>query len=159
MPTKPPTNQLAWWMDQCFRVPGTPIRFGFDALLGLVPGLGDWVTNVVQAYFVVSLVAQKNIPPVIALRMILNVAIDGTLGAIPLVGDVFDVFFKANTRNLRLFENVQNTLQQGKPVATTGHWVFVAAVLVVLGGVVACTAFLAYTALNYLVSLTNWNFA
>lgn len=156
MVTKPQKNRLAWWMDQCFRVPGTPIRFGFDALLGLVPGLGDWVTNVVQAYFVVSLVAQKNVPPVIALRMIVNVAIDGVLGAIPLVGDIFDVFFKANTRNLRLFESVQEQLSQGKRVATTRHWLFVATVLLVLCGVVAGTAFLAWSALTYLVSLTNW---
>jgi hypothetical protein len=71
-------DSLATLLDTAFVIPGTNIRFGLDALIGLVPGIGD------------------------AARMLANVALDGVVGAVPLVGDAFDVMWRSNRRNMRL---------------------------------------------------------
>ncbi len=95
--------RLAKLLDAQFRFPGTKIRFGLDALIGLIPVVGD-VAMVFPALFVVYLAWQAGVPRRIALRMLGNVLIDSVLGAIPVVGDLFDVAFKANMRNARLLQ-------------------------------------------------------
>jgi hypothetical protein len=92
---------LAKLMDSQFRVPGTGIRFGLDAIIGLVPGLGDLSTFAVSGFMVVVM-AQNGASGFVLARMILNILIDAIVGAIPLLGDIFDVAFKANSRNMRL---------------------------------------------------------
>jgi hypothetical protein len=89
--------------DQAFRVPGTQWRFGWDALLGLVPGAGDLLGAGFAGYGVL-LARRMGVPAAVQLRMIANVAIDATLGAVPLAGDLFDAAFKAHLRNHRLLE-------------------------------------------------------
>jgi len=84
-------------------VPGTPVRFGLDPLLGLVPGAGD-LAGAALGGWVILLAAQEGAPRAMLLRMLANVAIDTTLGAIPLLGDLFDVGFRANSRNVTLLE-------------------------------------------------------
>jgi hypothetical protein len=97
-------ERLAWLMDRAVGIPGTRIRFGLDALLGLLPVGGDVLTGVVQAALVLVALHHYRVPKSIALRMMGNVVLDIAIGSIPLLGDLFDVAFKANTRNLRLLE-------------------------------------------------------
>ena len=84
-----------------FVIPGTNIRFGLDALIGLVPGIGDAVTTVMSLY-IVNEARALGAPRLLIARMLANVALDGFVGAIPLVGDAFDVVFRANRRNMAL---------------------------------------------------------
>lgn len=92
---------LARLLDTAIVVPGTNIRFGADAIIGLVPGIGDTITTALSAWIVYE--AHKlGVPRRLLARMIANVALDGVVGAVPLAGDVFDVMWRANQRNIRL---------------------------------------------------------
>lgn len=92
---------LAKVMDSQFRIPGTSIRFGLDALLGLIPGAGDFGTFLISGYMVL-LLAQNGASGFVLTRMVLNILIDALFGSIPVLGDIFDVAFKANQRNVSL---------------------------------------------------------
>lgn len=94
---------LALLLDDRFRIPGTSIRFGVDGLVGLVPGIGDVATTLVSLYLVAR-ARDLGLPGSVLMRMLGNVAIDSVVGAIPLLGDVFDVAFKANRRNIELLK-------------------------------------------------------
>jgi len=88
-------------LDDRFRVPGTSIRFGLDGLLGLVPGIGDGATALVSLY-VVYRAWSMGAPTGVLGRMLFNILLDSTVGSVPVLGDVFDVAFKSNRRNLEL---------------------------------------------------------
>ena len=90
-------------MDKQFRLPGTNFRFGLDGLIGLIPGAGDVTTLAVSCYLL-ALMAKNGASGYVMARMVLNVAIDAVVGSIPLVGDLFDFAFKANSKNLRLMQ-------------------------------------------------------
>ncbi len=90
-------------LDSQFRIPGTNIRFGLDAIAGLVPGVGDFAGAVASAYFVYE-AARLGAPGTVLARMVTNVGIEALVGAVPILGDLFDVAFKANNRNMRLLE-------------------------------------------------------
>lgn len=90
-------------MDQAFGIPGTKWRFGLDALFGLVPGLGDVAGGVIAVY-ALHVARQLRAPGAIQLHMLTNIAIDASVGTIPLLGDLFDFVFKAQTRNLALLD-------------------------------------------------------
>jgi uncharacterized protein DUF4112 len=90
-------------LDSAFRVPGTQIRFGVDAILGLVPGLGD-LSAPIYAAFILATGFRMRVPAVVQMRMVLNAALDMLMGLVPLLGDVGDVFWKANLRNMALLE-------------------------------------------------------
>jgi hypothetical protein len=100
---------LAWLMDRAIKVPGTRITLGLDALLGLIPVGGDILTGLVQAGLVLVALKHYRVPRAVAARMLGNVLLDIGVGAIPLVGDLFDVAFKANTKNLKLLEPYQRS--------------------------------------------------
>jgi hypothetical protein len=118
-------------LDSAFRVPGTPITFGLDPILGLFPGLGDLATPVFSILLMLHAVRLR-VPRVVQLRMLMNSAIDFGLGAVPVIGDLFDVGWKANVRNLALLEH---HAQPGvRP--STSDWVFV-------GGIIAALVVLA----------------
>ena len=91
-------------LDSQFRIPGTPIRFGLDAIIGLVPGVGDFAGAIASSWFIFEAGRAGAPAPVIA-RMMANVGIEALVGAIPILGDLFDVAFKANNRNMRLIEH------------------------------------------------------
>lgn len=94
-------ERLARLLDTAIVVPGTNIRFGADAVIGLMPGIGDMITTALSAWIVYE--AHKlGVPRRLLARMIANVAVDGVVGAVPLAGDVFDVMWRANQRNVRL---------------------------------------------------------
>src|SRR3954447_1415464 len=95
---------VAKFLDSAFVIPGTNRRFGMDAVIGLVPGIGD-VLSAVLASYIIWEARQLGLPRWKIARMVANVAFDTALGAIPIAGDVFDVFFKANQRNVRIIQD------------------------------------------------------
>lgn len=92
---------LAQLMDSAFLIPGLNRRVGLDAVIGLVPGVGDAISAALSSYIIWE-ARRLGLPRWKIARMIGNVAIDTAVGAIPFAGDVFDVFFKSNKRNLRI---------------------------------------------------------
>ena len=114
-PQNEPWNQGAWLLrdrtlkaleillDEAFRVPGTPIRFGLDGILGLLPGVGDVIAGLLSA--IIPLAAWlRGIPYVTLARMVVNISVGVLLGSIPLFGDIFDIGWKTNRRNYRLLQ-------------------------------------------------------
>jgi hypothetical protein len=94
-------DALASFMDSAVVIPGTNIRFGADALIGLIPGIGDAVSAGISCLIILE-ARRMGAPHHVVARMIGNVAIDGLVGVIPVAGDIFDVAFRANLRNMRL---------------------------------------------------------
>ena len=90
-------------LDSAFRIPGTRIRFGLDAIIGLIPGVGDISTPAFAGLLLLQAVRMR-LPIVIQARMVLNAALDMLLGLVPILGDLVDVGWKANLRNLALLE-------------------------------------------------------
>lgn len=94
---------LARLLDEALRVPGTPIRVGLDGLIGLVPGVGDALTAFLSLY-IVQQATRFGVPRATLARMLANVAIDFLGGTVPLLGDLFDVAWKANRMNVDLLD-------------------------------------------------------
>lgn len=117
LPPLPPwSEKLTRWLDDGLTIPGTRIRFGLDAIIGaLLPGAGDALTAVGSTSLLL-LALRRGVPTVVLLRMLFNIALDATLGAIPVVGDIFDVAFKSNRRNLELIERCSTEGQPARPV-------------------------------------------
>ena len=105
-------TMVAKLMDSAVLIPGLNRRVGLDAVLGLVPGIGDAVSAALASYIIWE-ARQLGLPGWKIARMIGNVAVDTAIGAIPLAGDVFDVFFKANQRNLRIIHEHLGTPKRG----------------------------------------------
>ncbi len=97
-------DALATLMDSAFVVPGTRIRLGLDSIIGLVPGIGDLASALISSYIVWE-ARQLGVPRWKIARMVGNVAFDTTIGALPIVGDVLDVFSKSNRRNLKILRD------------------------------------------------------
>lgn len=126
-------QRLADLMDTAFEVPGTGIRFGWDALIGLVPGLGDTITSLVALY-VVGAASRMGVPRVTLLRMIANVGIDWLLGIVPLFGDLFDVYWKANQRNVAILRSQFSASTVERRRAKRADW----AAMILLATLFAC---------------------
>jgi hypothetical protein len=94
---------LAHWLDDCFKIPGLPFRFGIDAFIGLIPGFGDLLTGLLTCIILLA-GWMRGLPYITLLRMMANIAIDVIIGAIPLLGDVFDIAWKPNRRNFALLQ-------------------------------------------------------
>lgn len=94
-------DKLATLLDVAFRIPFTKVRFGVDGLIGLAPGFGDLVTTALSLWIVYE-AHQLGVPKQVLVRMLGNVAIDGMIGVVPVAGDVFDVLWRANKRNVRI---------------------------------------------------------
>lgn len=108
-------DRLATLLDARFRVPLTRIRFGWDAILGLVPGVGDGIA-LLPSLYVLGAAVRLGLGPGVILRMLGNVGLDWLIGLVPLIGDLFDIGFKANLRNARLIRQVVETR------AARRHW-------------------------------------
>ena len=134
-------------LDSVFRVPGTRIRFGFESIAGLVPGLGDIASPLFTAALLVEGL-RRRLPLVVQARMVLNAAIDVAIGLVPLLGDLADVAWKANLRNLALLE--RHAARPGLP-PTRADYIFVAICL----AVVAVVAILPILLLAWVIAALN----
>jgi hypothetical protein len=139
-------RRITWWMDQGLRVPGTSIRFGFDPIIGLIPGLGDAAGALLGGAILLQ-AARSRVAPYTLLRMSGNIALDALIGAVPLLGDLFDFGWKANTRNLQLLErHLESPVEaQGADrrfVLLIGGSIALLAAALVAGGIFLVRAFL-----------------
>jgi Domain of unknown function (DUF4112) len=139
--TRAKLRALAWWLDSSIRLPGG-FRIGADAILGLVPFLGDALGMLLSGYIVLQ-AARLRAPFSVLARMLLNIAIEGLVGLIPLAGDVFDAAWKANQHNLILLEGY---LDHPAATAATSRRVFA---LLVLGWVLLLALLTALSALLF----------
>lgn len=104
-------GQMVRWLDDLVRIPGTKFGIGLDALVGfLLPGVGDAITAGL-GLTVVTAAIRRGVPKVVIARMLVNLGVDLLVGAIPVVGDAFDLLWRSNTRNLALLERHQNELE------------------------------------------------
>ena len=94
-------DMLATVFDTAFILPGTNVRFGVESLLRLVPGIGDAAASLLSCYLLFE-ARRLGVPRLLFARMVMNVVLEGTVGAVPIAGDAFDVFFRANRRNVAL---------------------------------------------------------
>jgi hypothetical protein len=121
---------LSHVLDDWFRVPGTSIRFGLDGIIGLVPGLGDIIGGLASTVIVVAAWV-RGVPYITLLRMVVNIGIEVLLGTIPLLGDAFDIAWKANRRNYAL---IVRHLEQSRR-QTWRDWVFLMLIAVTLAAI------------------------
>ncbi len=105
-------------LDSAFKVPGTNVRFGLDAIIGIVPGLGDLVAPVFTV-ILLGTALKMRVPAVVLARMVLNAGIDMVLGLVPIAGDIGDVFWKADLRNMALLER---HARPGVPPTRGDYW-------------------------------------
>lgn len=136
-------SRFAEWLDAEFRVPGTNIRFGLDPLLGLIPGVGDAAGAVLAGWIFVEAI-RMGASRATLLRIAGNVVLDAVLGAVPIIGDIFDFAWKANLRNVTLLK--RHVMAPAR--AQRADRFFIASVI---GGVIAVIA--AALAVGMLVTL------
>jgi hypothetical protein len=143
-------DALAHLLDNSIPVPGTGMRFGLDALIGLVPGFGDAAGALLSSWIVLE-GARLGAGFTVVVRMLLNVVIEAVVGAIPLFGDLFDAGWKANMRNIRLLHQAID-----RPGATRrSSTAFVLLVFLVLAALFAGTLFLAWLAFSAAAELVG----
>lgn len=104
-------ERFAKLMDTAWRIPFTRWRFGLDSVLGLIPGAGDGL-NLLLSIYSLHLARKLGAPNSLMLKMAANTGIDFGLGSVPIIGDIFDLFFKSNTRNLKLLTDYLATAKR-----------------------------------------------
>ena len=124
-------ERLGWLMDDMFRVPLLGWRFGLDALLGLIPGLGDTSTSLVSFYILAAAVRYR-VPKITLLRMGLNIGIDYVVGSLPVVGDLADAWWKSNRMNLDLLRKRATVTAAEARSGRASDWLFVGGIILVL---------------------------
>lgn len=138
---------LARLLDTAFGIPGTRIRVGLDAILGLIPGGGD-IAGAALSGVIVLVALRSGVPPAVLWRMVGNIAVDTAIGAIPLLGDLFDVAWKSNTKNVQLLEQFT---EQPHTVTTRSR------ALGILVAVVALLVLIGLGALGFLAARAIWH--
>lgn len=130
-PTQDPGNEfsrlLAYILDDLIPIPGTSFRIGLDPIIGLIPGFGDASSTAIGSLILVRGL-QAGVPRVVIVRMGVNMLINGLLGALPGIGDVFSAWFKSNRRNYQLLERHAGSAR----ASTTGDWIFLIALIAVI---------------------------
>jgi len=140
-------DQLSFYLDDLFRIPGVGWRFGLDALIGLVPNVGDTLTSFASFYILVAGV-RYGVPKITLLRMAFNIAVDYLVGSIPFIGDAFDFVWKANKMNMELIRTRAAGLGRGK----TSDYIFVfgliGVLITILVGSIIVSGFILYWVLT-----------
>ncbi|HMO38053.1 MAG TPA: DUF4112 domain-containing protein [Saprospiraceae bacterium] len=121
-------DRTADWLDNRFRIPGTKVRFGLDAVVGVVPYAGD-VAGFVVSGFLVVVMARSGASGMVGLKMAGNILLDAVVGIFPILGDWFDLRYKANTRNVRL---LQQHYREGRHRGS-GRWAVLLILLALAG--------------------------
>jgi Domain of unknown function (DUF4112) len=145
-------ERLARWMDSVFEIPVLGLRFGLDALLGLLPGGGDVGAALVSIY-ILNAANRYGISRVTMIRMALNIALDLVIGAIPIVGDVFDAYWKANQRNVALLRRHLDATKATSRKLRRADRLFVAAIIITLCVLLIGSVALAYVALLWFIGV------
>ena len=139
---------LSHLLDDFIRIPGTPIRFGLDGIVGFIPGIGDILGGLASTILIVA-AWSRGIPKVTLARMVANVAIETAVGSLPVVGNLFDIGWKANRRNYALL-----TGAIAAPEKSAGKsWLFIAGVCAVLAVLMLAPIFLAAWLLLHLKAM------
>lgn len=139
-------RRLSHVLDKAIAIPGTGVRFGLDPILGLLPGGGDTVAGALSAYIIVE-AARMGLPRDVIGQMVSNVLLDSVFGTVPIVGDMFDVGWKANVRNIALLERHLNI----NPSRRANPW-FLALLILVLAVIV-----IGFATFAVLVIRALWN--
>ena len=143
-------EQLSRWMDGLFRVPGTSWRFGLDAIVGLVPGVGDTLTTLVS-FYVLAAGVRYRVPKVTLLRMAANVGVDYLLGAVPFLGDLFDFAWKSNQKNVELLRQRATVSPAEARTGRASDWLFLGLLMLILVALLVGSITIAW----YLLSLVG----
>lgn len=139
-------------MDSQFKIPGTKFSFGIDPLIGLIPGLGAVIDYVISAYLLIAMVKNGASNKVVA-KMILNITIDGIGGMVPILGSIFDFFYKANRKNLVLaVEHFEEGKHQGSALP------IILPILIVLAIIMGIFTVLAYFTIKFVLLLFSGAF-
>jgi hypothetical protein len=137
-------------MDGLFRIPGVGWRFGLDALVGLIPGVGDTATSLVSFYILAAGVRYR-VPKVTLLRMGLNIGIDYVFGMIPVVGDIFDVAWKSNQKNVELLRERATVSAADAKSGRLSDWIFVGVIILILVALLAVSIALSLYFLSLII--------
>ena len=145
-------DQLAFYLDDLFRIPGIGWRFGLDAVIGLIPNVGDTLTSFASFYILLAGV-RYGVPKITLLRMAFNIAVDYLVGSIPVIGDAFDFVWKANKMNMNLIR----TRAAGHGTGKMSDYIFVFGLIflliaILLGSIIA-SGLMIYWVINNLSSL------
>lgn len=143
-------NALGQFLDNAIRIPGVGYRVGYDAVIGLIPGVGDLIGFGLSIYIVLA-ATRYRLPASTLLRMVLNVGLEALIGMVPLLGDLFDAAYKANVRNLDLLRAHLAARSQGG--AQPSNTRFYAGLLIVVAGVLALTGLLIFSLVRALQTL------
>lgn len=122
-------ERLAWLMDDLFPVPVLGWRVGLDALVGLIPGLGDTATSLVSFYILVAAVRYR-VPKITLLRMGFNIGIDYLVGSLPVLGDFADAWWKSNRKNVELLRKRATVSADESRSAKASDWIFVGGIII-----------------------------
>jgi Domain of unknown function (DUF4112) len=145
-------ERLGWLMDDLFRVPVIGWRFGLDALIGLIPGLGDTTTSLVSFYILAAAVRYR-VPKITLLRMGLNIGLDYVIGSLPIVGDVADAWWKSNQMNVELLRKRATVSAEEARAGKASDWLFVGGIILGLTALAVASAFISFYLLYRLIEL------
>jgi hypothetical protein len=133
------TERLGWLLDDLFRVPVLGWRFGLDALIGLIPGLGDTGTAL-ASFYILAAAVRHGVPKITLLRMGLNIGFDYLLGSLPVVGDIADVWWKSNQKNIALLRKRATVSAEEARAGNMSDWIFVGGIIVGLTALAIASA-------------------
>lgn len=141
-------DNLSHYLDGLFKVPGTGWRFGLDAIIGLIPNVGDTLTSFASFYILLA-GARYGVPKITLLRMAFNIGLDYVVGTIPFIGDAFDFIWKANQQNMDLIR----TRAKGNGEGTAGDYLFVIFMILLLIGLLVGSIFISVFVIGWLFYL------
>lgn len=136
---------ISTYLDGLFRVPGTGWKFGLDAVIGLIPNVGDISTSLLSFYILIAGV-RYGVPKITLTRMAFNIGLDYVVGAIPFIGDAFDFFWKSNKKNMDLIREHGT----GRGSGTTSDYLFVFGIIAVLIGILVGSIIISLFILAYI---------
>jgi hypothetical protein len=127
-------SKLSWFLDEAISLPGG-YRIGWDGVIGLIPGLGDLLGLAASGY-ILYLAAQGGVGKAVLVRMAFNVLLESAIGSVPIIGDLFDFVFKANTRNLQLLQRYDVAPVRVRRVSTAWVIGFLLLMIAIVAGIV-----------------------
>ena len=139
-------RRLSRILDNAIPIPGTGYRFGLDPILGLLPGGGDTVSGALGAYIIIE-AARIGLPREVIWKMVGNILLDAVVGTVPVLGDLFDVGWKANVKNVALLERHLDLI----PLNSKSDYLFLIGLILVLMVIVFSFAALTFIAVRWLV--------